>query len=212
MRTNFYIDAFNLYYGCLKNTPHKWLNLDEFCWRSFPPPRNQLNRIRYFTALVKARPHDPHQPIRQQTYLRALQTLATVTIHYGTYLESKVWMRLAAPPPGGPAQVQVLKSEEKGSDVNIASYLLLDAFENDYEAAIVVSNDSDLAEPINLVRKRLKKKVLVLMPCGPGRRESVELKKAASKAIKVDAALIAASQFPPQLPDAHGMIHKPESW
>jgi uncharacterized LabA/DUF88 family protein len=212
MRTNFYIDAFNLYYGCLKNTLHKWLNLDEFCRRSFPPPRNQLNRIRYFTALVKARPHDPSQPIRQQTYLRALRTLPTVAIHYGTYLESKVWMQLVTPPPGGPAKVQVLKSEEKGSDVNIASYLLLDAFEGDYEAAIVVSNDSDLAEPISLVRKRLKKKVLVLMPCAHGRRESVELKKAADKAIKVDPAILAASQFPQQLLDAHGTIHKPAAW
>jgi len=88
MRTNFYIDAFNLYYGCLKNTAYKWLNLDEFCRRSLPSPRNQLNRIRYFTALVNARPHDPQQPIRQQIYLRALRTLPTVTIHYGTYLES----------------------------------------------------------------------------------------------------------------------------
>jgi uncharacterized LabA/DUF88 family protein len=212
MRTNFYIDTFNLYYGCLKNTAHKWLNLDEFCRRSFPPPRNQLNRIRCFTALVKARPHDPQQPIRQQTFLRALQTLPTVTIHYGTYLESKVWMRLVTPPPGGPTSVQVLKSEEKGSDVNIASYLLLDAFENDYEVAIVVSNDSDLAEPIHLVRKKLKKKVLVLMPCGQGRRESVELKKVANKALKVDPAILAASQFPPQLSDARGMIHKPATW
>jgi uncharacterized LabA/DUF88 family protein len=181
MRTNFYIDAFNLYYGCLKNTAHKWLNLEEFCRRSVPPPRTQLNRIRYFTALVKARPHDPQQPIRQQIYLRAVRTLSAVSIHYGMYLENQVWMRLVTPPPGGPANVLVFKSEEKGSDVNIASYLLLDAFEDDYEVAVVVSNDSDLAEPISLVRRRLKKKVLVLMPCGAGRKQSVELKKVANK-------------------------------
>lgn len=212
MQTNFYIDAFNLYYGCLKNSASKWLNLDEFCRQSFPPPRNLLNRIRYFTALVKARPHDPSQPIRQQTYLRALRTLSTLSIHYGTYLESKVRMRLAAPPPAGPSTVEVLKSEEKGSDVNLASYLLMDAFEKDYDVAVVVSNDSDLAEPISLVRKKLSKVVLVLIPCGPGRRESVELKKAANKAIKVDPAILAASQFPPQLLDVHGTIHKPASW
>ena len=88
----------------------------------------------------------------------------------------------------------------------------MDAFENDYEAAVVVSNDSDLAEPISLVRKKLKKRTLVLMPCGPGRRESVELKKVATKAVKVDPAIIAASQFPPQLSDSHGTIHKPTTW
>ncbi len=50
MKTNVYIDGFNLYYGCLKGTPHRWLDLAAFCQASFPPPRNQINRIRYFTA------------------------------------------------------------------------------------------------------------------------------------------------------------------
>jgi uncharacterized LabA/DUF88 family protein len=106
----------------------------------------------------------------------------------------------------------VLKSEEKGSDVNIASYLLLDAFDGDYEAAVVVSNDSDLAEPIRLVRKKFNKKVVALMPCNNGRRMSVELKKVASKAINIDPTHIAASQFPDQLSDARGLIHKPSGW
>jgi uncharacterized LabA/DUF88 family protein len=212
MRTNFYIDAFNLYYGCLRNSHHKWLNLVDFCQHSFPPPANQLNRVRYFTAQVKARPHDPQQPIRQQTYLRALRTLPHLTIHYGQYLESKVRMKLVTPLADGTDKVLVLKSEEKGSDVNLASYLLLDGFEDDYEVAVVISNDSDLAEPIRIARRRLGKRVLVLLPCGPGRRESIELKKAANKALRVDLALLAACQFPPQIPDAHGVIHKPATW
>ena len=58
MITNFYIDAFNLYYGCLKNTAHKWLNLETLCQLHFPT--EVVQRIRYFTAVVKARPHDPH--------------------------------------------------------------------------------------------------------------------------------------------------------
>ena len=72
MITNFYIDAFNLYYGCLKGTPYKWLNLERFCQLHFPG--NNVHRIRYCTARVKPRPSDPRQPIRQQTYLRALGT------------------------------------------------------------------------------------------------------------------------------------------
>ena len=87
MITNFYIDAFNLYYGCLKGTAFKWLNLQRFCELHFPSDR--VFRIHYFTARVKARPSDPQQPIRQQTYLRALGTLPEVTIHYGHYLEKK---------------------------------------------------------------------------------------------------------------------------
>src|SRR3954464_14712711 len=124
MITNFYIDAFNLYYGCLKGTAQKWLDLEAFCRLSFPG--DQVHRIRYCTALVKARPQDPQQPIRQQTYLRALRTLGCVTIHYGHYLQKPVMMPYVTPPAGGPVTVQVLKSEEKGSDVNLATTLLVD--------------------------------------------------------------------------------------
>ena len=96
-----------------------------------------------------------------------------------------------------------MKSEEKGSDVNLATYLLVDAFDDDYEAAVVVSNDSDLAEPIRLVRQKFRKKVLVLHPCGPGRKPSFELRRVASKSLLVDASLLPACQFPATLTDAH---------
>src|ERR1022692_1081960 len=87
MKTNFYIDAFNLYYGCLKNTAHKWLNLKTFCQLHFPA--DQVQRIRYCTARVKARPGNPGQPIRQGVYLRALATLPCLAVHFGHYLEKK---------------------------------------------------------------------------------------------------------------------------
>jgi uncharacterized LabA/DUF88 family protein len=156
MKTNVYIDGFNLYYGCLKGTSHKWLDLAAFCQASFPPPRNQINRIRYFTAHVNARSNNPQQRLRQQTYLRALRTIPQLSIHLGSYLEKPTRMPLHPPPATGPKTVQVMKSEEKGSDVNIATYLLVDAFDDEYEAAVVVTNDSDLAEPIRLVRPKFK--------------------------------------------------------
>ncbi len=66
---------------------------------------------------------------------------------------------MASPPENGPRTVEVLDTEEKGSDVNLASYLLLDGFEDAYEMAVVVSNDSDLQLPITMVRDRLRKRV-----------------------------------------------------
>jgi len=48
VRTNVYVDGFNLYYGCLKGTPYRWLDLDAFCHRLLP--RDRIHRIRYFTA------------------------------------------------------------------------------------------------------------------------------------------------------------------
>jgi hypothetical protein len=47
MLTNVYVDGFNLYYGCLKGTPYKWLDLGALCQVLLPP--NKIQRIRYFT-------------------------------------------------------------------------------------------------------------------------------------------------------------------
>jgi hypothetical protein len=88
-----------------------------------------MTRIRYFTGYVNARPNNPQKRIRQQTELRALRTIPHLTIHLGSCLEKPTRMPLHPPPATGPKTVQVMKSEEKGSDVDLASYLLVDAFD-----------------------------------------------------------------------------------
>lgn len=210
MITNFYIDAFNLYYGCLKGTGFKWLNLQRFCELHFPA--DVIAAIHYCTARVKARPTDPQQPIRQQTYLRALETLPCVRIHYGHYLEKKVMMPYATPPVGGPATVRVVKSEEKGSDVNLATALLVDAFEGNFEQAVVVSNDSDLVYPIEVVQNKFHLPVIVLFPCGGARKPSFHLSKVVTASPLVNTAHLAAAQFANPLTDATGQFHKPAAW
>jgi uncharacterized LabA/DUF88 family protein len=213
-RTAVYVDAFNLYFGCLKGTPYKWLNLLEFARLTYPLPRNEICLVRYFTARVKARPNDPMQPIRQNTYLRALETIPNLSIHEGHYLETHPVMRLLNPPTHGSPFVQVIKTEEKGSDVNLAAHMLVDGFRDRYDVAVVLSNDSDLVEPIRLVRNELQKRVLVLFPCSlPGRKSSIELKRAASRADQVQPALLQQSQFPDQVIDSQGRtITKPTGW
>jgi hypothetical protein len=54
---NVYVDGFNLYYGCLRNTPYKWLDIAKLC--RFLLPEYRVNRLRYFTARITARPADP---------------------------------------------------------------------------------------------------------------------------------------------------------
>ncbi len=119
------------------------MNLAELCVQVLPGLN--IHRIRYFTALVKPLPSDPHTRLRQEIYIRALETLPNLTVHYGHYLQSTVSMPLAAPGPGGTRFADVLKMEEKGSDVNIATYMLIDAFRTDCDQLVVITNDSDLA-------------------------------------------------------------------
>lgn len=206
--------TFNLYYR-VKGTPYRWLDVAKLCQNILP--QNSIHRIRYFTALVIPPPSDPQQAQRQQVYLRALQTLPNLSIHYGHFLRHRVRMALVNPLPSGPKTVEVWKTEEKGSDVNLASYLLLDAFDNDCEAAIVISNDSDLELPIRLVRKRFAMKVVVLHPVRApehGKRvtKSIALVKAASKSIIIEDQHLQNAQFPPMLQDANGTITKPAEW
>lgn len=210
MKTNVYVDSFNLYYGCLKGTPYKWLDINKLV--SLELPNNTIHRIRFFTAEVKDRPNDVGQPIRQQVYLRALQTIPHLSIHYGHFLRSEPLMKLASPVPGIPNMVKVIKTEEKGSDVNIASHLLLDAFNKDCDAAVVISNDSDLITPIYMARKDLGIRVVALISCRPPRHPSIEIRKAASSCKVIQEKSLANSQFPITLTDGNGTFTKPASW
>lgn len=210
MRTNVYIDGFNLFYGCLKGTHYKWLDLETLCRRILP--HDQVGRIRYFTAPINFRPDKPWRQIRQQTYLRAVATLPSVHTHMGSFLISTCRMRLAEVPENGPNTVEVIKAEEKGSDVNLATYLLLDAFRHDAEAFVVITNDSDLTEPIRIVGHELDRVVGVVNPHPPRRRSRALLRCEPTFFKQVWPSTLARSQFPDKLNDADGEILRPDGW
>ena len=207
--TNIYIDGFNLYFRALRGTPFKWLDLRRFGQVLFPD--DEINRVSYFTARIKARPRNPNQPQRQQVYLRALATLPNVEIHYGTYRDRTKTRPLADPIPGMPNFVKVLDSEEKGSDVNLATRLLVDGFEQDFEQAVIVSNDSDLASPIKYVRDQLQLEAVVVNPDGNNVTHK-DLVGSASYTKRLRPRHLRSSQLPPTLDDQHGTISKPPSW
>jgi len=207
VRTHLYIDGFNLYYGCLKGSSLKWLNPVRMA--TLLLPGHTIIATHYFSANVSARPGDPDQPIRQQTYLRALRTLPNFTIHLGYFLGHAVRMSLAHPPPGGPATAVVWRTDEKGSDVNLATQILVDGFDDAYECAVLVTNDSDLLAPISVVRRRLGKKVGLL---NPQKRPARTLLTEVDFYKKIRYGVLAASQFPPTLTDANGTFAKPATW
>ncbi|MBK7708078.1 MAG: hypothetical protein IPJ30_20600 [Acidobacteria bacterium] len=91
-----------------------WLNPMTMCQLLFV--NDTINRIKYFTARVSARPTDPDQPIRQNTYFRALRTVPQIEIIEGAFLTKEVTMPVANSNPQQYARV--IKTEEKGSDVN----------------------------------------------------------------------------------------------
>ena len=207
MRTIIYIDGFNLYYRAVKNTPYKWLDFKTL-FQNLLSTNNEIIQIKYFTALVSGK-HNPQKPIKQQTFLRALHAyIPEITIYYGHFLTHEVFAPLVEP-IGNKRTIKIIKTEEKGSDVNIAVQLLNDAWLDNYDCGIIVSNDSDLAEAMRLVKKHHPNKLLGLIMPGKG-HPSKELMKHADFVKRIRTGILGLSQLPNPIPGTN--IYKPKDW
>ena len=144
MRVYVYVDGLNVYYRALQSSRNKWLDLNQLAVRLLNPD-DTVEKIKYFTTRVGARPNDPDAPRRQQLYLNALDTLPNIEMHFGSFLSKTKSRPLASDPT---RFVTVLDTEEKGSDVNLASHLIHDGWRDVYDLALVMSQDSDLVEPM----------------------------------------------------------------
>lgn len=157
----------------------KWLDIRSLVSAFAGWDGSVVDRVVYCTAL-RDRAGDPTSLADQQNYLGALEAGGSVDhIEYGVYVSrtkngllvdgqggARRVMRPPAP-PGLPARsvvtadgtagllVSVEAFEEKGSDVNVGSHLPWDVLTGRVDAAIVISNDSDLAVPLQMARLRV---------------------------------------------------------
>jgi len=111
---------------------------------------------------------------------------------------------------GNPKTVKVWRFKEKGSDVNLATHLLVDAFQRNYEFQFVLTADSDLVAPINAVKNHLQRPIGTILPT---ERNSKQLKQISDPYVfHVRKGVLANSQFPTELSDAIGSFSKPKTW
>jgi len=207
--TNVDIDGFNLYYRALKDTPFRWLDLRKLAETLFP--RDSINRVSYFTARLDVRPGNPNQPRRQLIYLRALATLPGFDAYCGVFRSGVKRRPLVEPVVGLPSHVLVRDSEEKGSDVNLATRLLVDGFNGEYEQAVVMSNDADFAGAMRYVRDDLGLRVTLVNP-DPKTSSPRELADAATYVKRLWRSHLRRSQLPDMMRDEVGIITKPAGW
>lgn len=205
---NVYVDGFNLYYRALKDTDYKWLDLEKLFDTLLANYDVQI--IKYFTARVKPRPNDRDAHVRQNAYLRALRSLQRVEAYFGQFTVHQVRMPLADQ-NAVPRTVEVIKTEEKGSDVNLAAHLLMDACQSKADFYAVATNDSDLAEPIRMVKEHLGKPVGILYPSDSLSKVLRQLNPDMLRQIRPGP--LSASQMPDvvRLPDG-GSVSKPVKW
>lgn len=206
-RTIFYIDGFNLYYGAVKDTPYKWLNLEAFCRRLHPA--DSLVKVRYFTSLVVG----ATQP-NQHRFWRALSTTPIVEITQGKFKNGTVECVHRECTFKGNRRFQ--KPQEKRTDVAIAVAMVDDAHQDRCDNLVLISGDSDLVPAVNLVRTNFPKKTVFVYAPTRGEEEdrrASELIKAAHIGRQLATKHLSDCQFPNEITDRYGRLtRKPESW
>lgn len=171
-------------------------------------PNDTIERIRYFTAMVNGgtKPN-------QEVYLQALATTPVVEPVLGNFKAKRVKCGLSACNYTGDRFFQTL--EEKRTDVNIAVYMLDDAYQDVCDQFVLVSGDSDLVPAIKMIRSRFpNKKVTVYVPAShPTRGFAVELRSVAHKHRDLPLNLLQHAQFPATVPNGSGAtLTKPAAW
>ena len=199
-----YVDGFNLYYGIRESGYRRyyWLDIQKLA-ENMLGQNQRLVAVRYFTTRISNTPANPSKRRRQNTYLDALQTLSNTHLYYGHYLaKDKNCSRC-----GAVSQTY----EEKMTDVNIAVELLVDAQDDKFDTAIIVSGDSDLTRPIEFVLQRyLNKRVIIAFPPN---RHSDRLKNTKARYFTIGRKKLKDSQFPDEIETASGFVLKrPQKW
>lgn len=218
MITNLYIDGFNLYYQAVVETPYKWLNLRLLGENLFP--NDLVQSIHYFTSRLIVRPGKPldleeRRKRRQLVYIRALETIEGLSVHYGRFQPIADERTLAEHPYE--IKLQRRAHQEKKTDVNLAARLIVDGCKGAYQQAALISKDSDFVGAMLAVRNELGLPIVLVNPDwrqGPRAEEDTteELRDAATHAMRIEEKHLMASQFPDAVTDAKGDVRKPSEW
>lgn len=199
-----YVDGFNLYFGLRAKGWRKYYWLDVVALaRSLLKPWQTLEATHYFTARIRADGQTGQDAQRQTLYLEALATLPGLTIHEGHYLAKETICRQCS--------ARWRTFEEKMTDVNIATALLMDAFDDRFDTALIISGDSDLTTPVRCVRDRFPGKRLVV--AFPPARHSDQLRRTAHATFRIGEAKLRQNQLPPTVPRGDGfLLYRPPGW
>ena len=158
MKTIVYVDGYNLYYGLLRKSPYKWLDLFKLFNEYVLDASTELLEVRYYTAPVLGKmSDDPQSAQRQRIYLQALRKMPPqrVVIVEGKMLASTPYQRLVNPIPEAPhlQTVQVYNFVEKKTDVNLAADMLAAAWSGHCQQLVLCSNDSDHERSLATIRQ-----------------------------------------------------------
>ncbi|AZL83641.1 NYN domain-containing protein [Aliivibrio salmonicida] len=240
MRTRIYIDGYNFYYGCLKGTPYKWLDLVKLFEEHIIPRSDVYNAtlhdnvgIKYFTAeITNKAAADPNSVNDQRSYHHALylhseNLLKTIKGSYAVdkveYPKVEYYEAGIEKEPKDCARVKVWKLEEKQSDVNIAIEAVYDAvMDHTLEQIIFVTNDTDIVPALEKIREHNQKslrspiKIGLVIPSKENneyRKPNKSLSNLADWTVKyIKNSELSESQLPCRIAGRKSSAIKPTSW
>lgn len=198
-----YVDGFNLYFGLKAESLKRfyWLDLVALAGALLKPGQ-QLAATQYFTARIRDNGHNTPDRKRQNDYIEALQERGA-QVQLGHYLPKPRHCRGCG--------ATWTDYEEKETDVNIAIQLLLDAVDDRFDTALLISADSDLTTPVRRVRARCPGKRIIAV--FPPQRRSAELSKAAHGHLVLGVDKLRISQLPETITKPGGyVLRRPDTW
>lgn len=196
-----YVDGFNLYFGLRDKGWHRyyWLNIKLLCQNLIRSPQH-LILVKYFTSRIKS---PPDKKRRQSIFIDALNTISGMKLYYGKYESFPVECESC----GYKGKVP----EEKMTDVQIGVEIVSDAYQNNFDAALLVSGDIDLVPSIEMIKYKFpNKRVIVVFP---PMRSSDELRGVAHGYIHITEQVLKKSLLPEQIATVGGYIlERPSKW
>lgn len=200
-----YIDGFNFYHGLMAKGwgRYRWLDYRALMER-FLMPGQQLEIAKYFTTRVT---HQPESWRRQDVYLKALERRGGLEVVPGTFEMRKVQCR-------GACGEWYKRPQEKRTDVNLATHLVADSYEDLFDTAFVLCADSDIIGAVEMIQQRHGRRVVLI---DPPRRHSDELAALADSHLHITKSRLGQCQLPDpvEYPNRRGKVqrlHCPESW
>jgi uncharacterized LabA/DUF88 family protein len=230
VRVGAYVDGYNLYYGRLRGSPFKWLDVVGLI-DTLLAQRDQnevLVKLHLFTAYALARfaTHGAASVEAQTSYLRALVTKHGPRFEavFGVHTCDTSGSQLPEYVPGEAfdrrRKVRVWRVEEKKTDVNLALRLYRDVSQGRVDRVVLVTNDSDFEPVLQAIREDFPQVGIgVVMPIHTGEGASSHRRPCMALAGLADwmepslnDGILSSSQLPDVVPTRKKAIRKPPHW
>lgn len=200
-KTIVYIDGFNLYYGIKEKYAKRfiWLNIETLS-NEILQKNQQLEGVKYFTARIN---NNTSKRQKQNSYLEALNEITNVKMFFGRYQNHEMNCKTCNATWSVP--------KEKKTDVNIAIQMTAVAFLDNFDDALLITRDSDLVPPIEIIKQHFVEKRIGLA-ISPG-LISRELIRKVDYSFYLSRKVFKENQLPAAIEKSNGfMIKKPTNW